>query len=283
MFRLCNVLTTLAFVLAVAQPVLADEPPSTKGAKSLFGQASDTAFLPREQGGAAGSANMNPTSRVSDNMLASGIHKQPDFPGIAYSLEVIRRGESNITAVEDPHGYEFKTGDRVRMRLVPNFTGFAYVLEAKGDHTSLVYPASFGTTENMITAGRECYVPVQGWLRLVDPAEPFTMRVLFKPGAVDYPLNQPAPNPAVARVSLAEAVHREWRAMAGQKGMIFEADNSYVGVEPQPQAVAQPQAGQAIDRSSYTTNYVVLDRSRLDPTQDQAAIAIEVPIRHLPR
>ena len=248
MFNFLKALTALTLVFVITQPAWAEEPSIPMGAKSLFGQASDTAFLPREHGGTAGSARMDPTSRVDDNMLASGIHKQPDFPGIAYSLEVIRKGEGSITTVEDPRRYEFRTGDRVRMRLVPNFTGHAYVLEAKGSNASLVYPASFGTSENMITAGRECYVPVQGWLRLVDPAEPFTMRVLFKPGGVDYQLNQPTPNPAVARVSLTEAVHREWRMRSGQKGLVFEADNSYVESAPQapsmprPQAVRQPQA-----------------------------------------
>lgn len=323
MNRTAKAFFTGALLLIAVPSLMAQEAEIPKGAKALFGQGNEEIFYPRQGGGSSGSQDMNPSSGVDDNVLTS-FYKKPDFPGIAYSLEVIRRGESHITTVADPRQYEFRTGDRVRLRLVPNFTGHTYVLEAKGAQASLVYPASFGTAENVITAGRESYVPAEGWLKLVDPAEPFTMRVLFKPGQVDYRLNQPNQNPAVTRVSLTEAVNREWRTTVGQKGMVFESDRSYVGAGgPIGAAGADAGMGSApaaksgepylLDESSYTTNYVVVNR-RVEETsqvqqaaggqrahapagggttylagapayddQEGDAIAIEVPIRHVRR
>lgn len=300
MSKTVKVIVLLALALGVVQAAVAEESQPPKGAKALFGEGNEEVFFPRQQGG-GGSAEMNPTSQVTETMLTS-FYKKPEFPGIAYSMEVIRAGEAMVKTVEDPRSYEFRTGDRVRIRLVPNFTGHAYVMEAKQGSSKLIYPASFGTTENQVIAGRETYVPTAGWLRLSDPPGPFTMKVLFKPGAADYRLNQPTPNPAAARVALAEAVDREWQLMKGSKGIVFEADNSYVNSAPGQQGVAPQGAGAqtagagpapgaqkvvpAVDRTNYTTNYAVVDPGRWQPTDPsikEPSIAIEVPIRHVPR
>lgn len=289
MSRSMKSLVVIAGLLMIVSPIVAEEPQEPEkpsGAKALFGEGNEEIFFPR-QGEGGGSAEMDPEKQVTEEMLTS-FYKKPEFSGIAYSLEVIRAGEKHITTVDDPRRWEFRTGDRMRLRLVPNFTGFAYVLEAKGSDASLVYPVRYGTEENMVKAGRECYVPVTGWLRLVDPAVPFTMRVLFKPGAADYPLNQPTPNAAVARVGLTEAIHREWQTLAGQKGMMFESDRSYVEAGGPASAGAAPTQGDTVvDETSYTTNYVVVDQrhrqSGAGGGMGEPAIAIEVPIRHVGR
>jgi hypothetical protein len=274
-----------------------------KGAKALFGTGLRESFMPREEGGTA--RQMNASANVSEQMLTS-FYKTPEFPGMAYSLEVIRRGEANAITVQNPQTYEFMTGDRVRIRLIPNYTGHAYVMEAKGGSEQLVYPAAFGTAENMVVAGRECYVPTAGWLALTDPPGRFTMKVLFKPGQ-DYQMNQAVPNPAAARVALNDAVAREWRAQYGSKGIVYEADQSYINVAPgggggtapgqAPMPAAQPQmppAGGAPQpmqvampmptmeaRPDYTTNYVAFQDA--GAARNNPAIAIEVPINHVGR
>lgn len=274
---------TMVVAMTLVTAALAAAEEAAQGAKALFGAGNEEIFYPRDRGG---SQAMDPSSRVTDEHLTS-FYQPPEAPGVAYSLEILRRGESNIIAIEDPRRAELRTGDRIRLRLVPNFTGFAYVLEAKDGDPSLIYPVNYGSQENMIKVGRESYVPASGWLKLVDPAGPFHMRVLFKPGVSDYPLNQPAPHPAIARVSLTEAIHREWQSRAGQKGMIFEADRSYLGTEPRP-----IDSGAIIDRDNYTTNYVVVDRQQKQeattpgmstqaPVDD--TIAIEILIRHVAR
>jgi hypothetical protein len=294
MSRTLKLVVLLVMALGVVHGAVAQESQPPKGAKALFGQGNEEVFYPRQQGGS--SAGMDPTNHVSEETLTA-FYQKPEFPGIAYSLEVIRAGETTVRTVEDVRKYEFRTGDRIRIRLVPNFTGFAYVMEAKQDNSQLIYPANFGTTENKVHAGRETYVPTTGWLRLTDPAGPFTMRVLFKPGEADYPINKPTPNPAAARVAMAEAVDREWQVMRGSKGFVFESDNSYVNAAvsaPQPASAKVPQGTttasrteqQAVDHGNYTTNYVVVDPDRwqsADPATDKPAIAIEVPIRHVGR
>lgn len=272
----------LAGTLAAAAGLRAAEPPSPtpKGAKALFGEGMSERFLPREAQG--GSAAMNATNQVTEAQLTS-FYKPPEFPGVAYSLEVLQPGDTNVRTVEDPYRWEFRSGDRIRLRIVPNFAGYAYVLQAK-DQDNLVYPASFGSQENFVRAGQECYVPVTGWLRLVDPAEPFTMKVLFRPGTVDYPLNRPEPNPAVARVALQSAVSREWTLQRGSKGMVYESDRSYVDVPATPGAApsAAPSVagGGTIDRATYNTTYAVRT-SRDEGAGD--AIALEIPIRQVGR
>lgn len=266
-----------------------DKPP--RGAKALFGNGMRESFLPREEGG--GARQMNSSANVTEEML-TGFYKTPEFPGMAYSVEVIRGGETNVISVQNPRTYEFATGDRIRIRLIPNYTGHAYVMQAKGEGSDeLVYPVAYGTRENMVVAGRECYVPTSGWLRLTDPPRPFKMKVLFKPGA-DYPLNQPAPNPAVARVAIAEAVSREWRTQFGAKGIVFEADQSYVntpaapaGAAPAaappavaPVAVSMPASMPTLDeRPDYTTNYVAW--SDAAAARQNPAIAIEIAINQV--
>lgn len=270
-----------------------------KGAKALFGTGMRESFMPREEGGT--SRQMNASANVTEQMLTS-FYKTPEFPGMAYSLEVIRRGETNVITVGNPQTYEFMTGDRVRIRLIPNYTGHAYVMESKGGSEQLVYPASFGTAENMVVAGRECYVPTSGWLALTDPPGRFTMKVLFKPGQ-DYQMNQAVPNPAAARVALNDAVAREWRAQFGSKGIVYEADQSYINVPPaqggsapgqapmpaaqpmppgapQPMPVAMPMPTME-SRPDYTTNYVAFQDAAA--ARNNPAIAIEVPINHVGR
>ncbi len=264
----------LSLCLCFVQPALAGEVP--KGAKALFGEGMEEIFYPPEED-SRHATDMNPSANVAEDQL-TGFYKTPAFPGVAYSMEMIRRGEQSIVTVEDPRRYEFKTGDRLRLRLVPNFSGFAYVMENKAGDTNLVYPVNYGSKENLVTAGRECYVPTNGWLKLVDPAEPFTMRVLFNPGSNDYPLNRPESHPAVTRVALTNALAHEWEVTAGRKGFIFEADRSYVDVQP-ALAVLSADPAPAVDREDYTTTYVVLSEEE----REQSAIAIEVPIQHVRR
>jgi hypothetical protein len=274
-----------------------------RGAKALFGTGMRESFMPREEGGT--SRQMNASANVTEQMLTS-FYKAPEFPGMAYSIEVIRRGEANVITVGNPQTYEFMTGDRIRIRLIPNYTGHAYVMESKGGAEQLVYPVAFGTPENMVVAGRECYVPTSGWLALTDPPGRFTMKVLFKPGQ-DYQMNQAVPNPAAARVAISDAVAREWRSQFGSKGIVYEADQSYINVPPlpagagaapgqAPMPAAQPQApaGGAPQpmpvsmpmptmeaRQDYTTNYVAFQDAAA--ARSNPAIAIEVPINHVGR
>lgn len=268
-------------------PAPASEP---KGAKALFGAGMQETFLPRQEG-PGGTRQMNPSANVTEAQL-TGFYKTPEFPGMAYSVEVIRAGENNVISISDPRTYEFATGDRIRIRLVPNYTGHAYVLEAKSGNDQLVYPVSFGSDENLVTAGRECYVPASGWLRLTDPPAPFVMKVLFKPGRGDYGLNAPAPNPAAARVAITEAVSREWQTQYGSKGIVFESDRSYINVPAAggaPGAAPQPAGGDygsapmavpaVLQRADYTTNYVAFNDA--EAARANPAIAIEVPVNQI--
>ena len=157
MSRTLRIVVLFVLALVTIQTAVAEEPNPAKGARALFGQGNEEIFFPR-QSGAGSTANMDPTNQVNEEMLTS-FYKKPDFPGLAYSLELIRAGESTVRTVEDARTHEFHTGDRMRIRLVPNFTGYAYVMEAKSGSSKLVYPANFGTAENQVTAGRETYVP----------------------------------------------------------------------------------------------------------------------------
>jgi hypothetical protein len=273
MFRRTVLVYAVLHICALAMIAADENAPkgaTAKGAKALFGESRGEIFFPREAGGSE--VAMEPTNRVGEETLTD-LYKTPEFPGIAYSIEVLRRGENSIVTVDDPQSFDFKTGDRLRLRLVPNFSGFAYVREVEGEHIEMVYPSHpsyTGDREHYIEAGRDCFVPTSGWLKLVDPAVPFSMRVLFKTARPESESVQLAEGAG----SLSETVNREWVAVSGHKGIVFERDRSYVDTGSVPGQGLTP----AIHRESYTTSYAV----QVEEQDRQPMIAIEVPIQHRP-
>lgn len=273
----------LAGTLAAAAGLRAAEPPSPtpKGAKALFGEGMSERFLPREAQG--GSAAMNATNQVTEAQLTS-FYKPPEFPGVAYSLEVLQPGDTNVRTVEDPYRWEFRSGDRIRLRIVPNFAGYAYVLQAK-DQDNLVYPA-------LVRLTGELRPRRPGVLRAGDrmAAPGRSRRAVHHEGALPPRhgrLSAESPGAQPRRGAGGAAVGGQPRVDAAawlEGDGLNESDRSYVDVPATPGAApsAAPSVagGGTIDRASYNTTYAVRT-SRDEGAGD--AIALEIPIRQVGR
>ena len=77
--------------------------------------------------------------------------------GIAYWLELSRAGK----ATHVTNKKTFHNGDKIRLHMKPNFTGYAYILmleASQGDHYVLFPTKKFPS--NQITAGKDIALPV---------------------------------------------------------------------------------------------------------------------------
>lgn len=88
-------------------------------------------------------------------------------------LTVERRedGSRSVWKAVDPK-LVFETGDRVRFRFTPGFTGYLYVMnQSTSGNYEVLFPREDTGSANRIDAGREYIVPAtQGWFKIAGPA-----------------------------------------------------------------------------------------------------------------
>lgn len=88
------------------------------------------------------SATFGSSAIASQNRAKDMYYQQLQTPaqsinnGIQCSIELIRKGRRQIV----DNRYAFKSGDKIRFKITPNFDGYAYILMAKGsrDRKSVV-------------------------------------------------------------------------------------------------------------------------------------------------
>ncbi len=82
--------------------------------------------------------------------------------GVKYWIELKRNGR--VYTVDNLN--IFRSGDRIRLHLLPNTNGFAYIIQLKGSsgRQSVLFPPSGKTVSNKILAGKSCILPSSGYL-----------------------------------------------------------------------------------------------------------------------
>lgn len=81
--------------------------------------------------------------------------------GVKYWIELYRAGK--MTVVDSRT--QFKSGDKIRFRIVPNVNGYAYVAMTQGssNQQAVLFPSQ-RLPNNKVTAGREFVIPATGFL-----------------------------------------------------------------------------------------------------------------------
>jgi hypothetical protein len=115
-------------------------------------------------------------------------YEQMDSPkealntGMKYWIE-LRRG--NSTTIVD-NRTKFKSGDQIRVRIVPNVSGYAYVVMMKGTsgNQSVLFPNNT-VPNNRVVAGKQYSLPSAGFLKFDNNPGTETLRVLLSRKAMD--------------------------------------------------------------------------------------------------
>lgn len=112
---------------------------------------------------------------------------QPINSGISYWLELNKNGK--LTHVSNKK--TFHNGDRIRLHVKPNFTGYAYILMmegSQGNHDVLFPSKKF--PKNRITAGKEIALPVGNdgalaWMKFDEHPGKEVLRVICSRKPID--------------------------------------------------------------------------------------------------
>src|SRR5687768_2253133 len=80
--------------------------------------------------------------------------------GLKYWLELRRNGR--VSRVDNLQ--VFRSGDRLRLHVIPNIDGYAYIALVKGStgKQTVLYPAAGSGTNNRVLRGRHYILPVGG-------------------------------------------------------------------------------------------------------------------------
>lgn len=110
------------------------------------------------------SATFGSSAIASQNRAKDMYYQQLQTPaqsinnGIQCSIELIRKGRRQIV----DNRYAFKSGDKIRFKITPNFDGYAYILMAKGSSGAqkILFPTAAIGSSNKVARNRTYSLPV---------------------------------------------------------------------------------------------------------------------------
>jgi len=174
-------------------------------------------------------------------------------PANPLRMEILLEKEDHGKATVMEPGHVFESGDRLRFRFTPNFSGTLFVTDrgTSGSYT-LLFPKEDVGTNDKIEAGKAYLLPApdKGWFRVTGPAGHdvvYFVVTAVKAGAVATPVPVPhLPPPGEAPPNMSPRCNDElFRARgdcidlsAGAKGardlFIIRKDKASVVSSPEP-------------------------------------------------
>lgn len=103
--------------------------------------------------------------------------------GVAYWIELFRDGKSyrcnNKTA--------FRSGDAIRVHIIPNVDGYAYILLKSGSRgeKAVLFPSNQSGTDNYLVRGRDYALPTSAKLKFDNDPGTETLSLVFSRGQLD--------------------------------------------------------------------------------------------------